>query len=142
MTITPDSPPKPVAPDALTLWAARARVAVLEDLTSTGTCVADNLHRIGEPANPRRWGGVFSDPVVRPLMRHAGYTRSTRRQRHGGPVGVWALLPGMEQEAHNRLAAARVILDHLEALQGDGDALPITPAPRTLPTHLTRKDNQ
>lgn len=142
MTITPDSPPKPVAPDALTLWAARARVAVLEDLTSTGTCVADNLHRIGEPANPRRWGGVFSDPVVRPLMRHAGYTRSTRRQRHGGPVGVWALLPGMEQEARNRLDAARVILDHLEALQGDGDTLPIAPAPQTLPTQMNRKENQ
>ena len=48
----------------------------------------------------------------------------------------------MEQEARNRLDAARVILDHLEALQGDGDALPIAPTPRTLPTHLTRKDNQ
>lgn len=142
MTITPATPPKPVAPDALTLWRARVQVAILEDLTSTGTCVADNLHRVGEPTNARRWGGVFNDPVVRPLMRHAGYTRSTRRQRHGGPVGVWALRPGMEQEARNRLDAARVILDHLEALQGDGDALPISPAPRTLPTHLTRKDNQ
>ena len=47
MTITPATPPKPVAPDALTLWRARVQVAILEDLTSTGTCVADNLHRVG-----------------------------------------------------------------------------------------------
>lgn len=140
MTITPAPLPKPVAPDALTLWAARARVAVLEDLTTTGTCTADNLHRVGEPASPRRWGAVFTDPAVRPLMRHAGYTRSTRRERHGGPVGVWALRPGMEQEARNRLAAARATLNHLETLQGSGDTLPIAPTPRTLPTHLTRKD--
>lgn len=142
MTITPATPPKPVAPDALTLWRARVQVAILEDLTKTGTCVADNLHRVGEPpASSRHWGTAFTDPVVRPLMQHTGYTRSTRRQRHGGPVGVWALRPGMEQEARNRLEAARAILTHLEALQGNGDALPISPAPRTLPTHLTRKDN-
>lgn len=142
MTITPVTPPKPVAPDALTLWRARVQVAILEDLTSTGTCVADNLHRVGEPTNARRWGGAFADPVVRPLMRHAGYTRSTRRQRHGGPVGIWALRPGMEQEAHNRLTAARAALAHLETLQGNGDALPIAPAPYTSPTQFSRKDNQ
>lgn len=136
MTTTSDSAgghqrpasPKPLAPDTQTLWRARVQVAILEDLTRTGTCVADNLHRVGEPNNPRRWGGVFSDPVVRPLMRHAGYIRSTRRERHSGPVGMWALRPGMEQAARDKLEASRAVLDHLEALHGNGDTLPIEQA--------------
>ena len=121
-------PPQPLAPDSQPLSRARVQVAILEDLTRTGICIADNLHRVGEPTSPQQWGGVFSDPVVRPLVRHTGYIRSTRRERHGGPVGMWILRPEMGQEASNRLEASRTVLDHLEALYGDGDTLSLEQA--------------
>lgn len=139
MAITPGAPPQPVAPDTMTLWAARVRVAILEDLTRSHTCTVDNLHRAGEPTNPKKWGGVFSDPTVSPLIRHTGYGRSRRRQAHGRPISQWELRPGWEQEAASRLAAARAALARLEDLAGDGDQLPL---PDLYPTPTTdRKDN-
>lgn len=110
----PPAPPKPLAPDTRDLWAARVRVAILEELTNTGVCTVDMLHRVGEPGNPKHWGGVFRDPTVSTLLRHAGYTRSTRRACHGRPVSVWALKPHQREEAQARLEASRAVLDHLE----------------------------
>lgn len=139
-TANTTSPPKPVAPDSHTLWAARVRVAILEELTSSHNCTVDRLHRAGEPANPKKWGGVFSDPTIAPLIRHTGYNRSLRREAHGRPISQWELRPGWEGEAANRLAAARTALAALEALTGNGDQLPLpglpldsTPATQLLP---------
>lgn len=124
-------PPRPVAPDTHTLWAARVRVAILEDLDTAGVCTVDSLHRAGEPMNPKRWGGVFNDKAVHPLIQHSGYTRSRRKVCHGRPVSIWVLKSTAAAEVRPRLDAARAHLDSLETLHGDGDTLPLQPTTET-----------
>lgn len=130
MTTPPiTAPPKPAAPAARDLWIARVRVAALEFLATGHLCTVDDLHQVGEPPHPKAWGTVFSDKVLAPVSEFKGYARTRRKEAHGRIINLWGLRTGRETEAKQRLAAARVHLEHLEILAGDGDRLPMPELP-------------
>jgi hypothetical protein len=72
-------------------WRERAEALAVKFAHWGEPFSADDLRAYGldEPDHPNRWGALFNTLSGRHLIQQAGFTTSTRPERHGSVLRLW-----------------------------------------------------
>lgn len=81
------------------LWEYRVKIRALSLLIEGKTISTADLHSVGEPSHPNKWGTIFKTSELRDYVECAGYGRSKLASRKGGASYLWRLNPEKRSQA-------------------------------------------